>query len=98
MGAIKAINAATGLITLKDPLPERFAVHFGDPTPDSARYQIYPHIREPFQGQRTRQALGDGDRAARYQHFDVGVDTPPPQSQPAPPFAQQPPALGRGQQ
>lgn len=76
---IKHIHKATGLITLVDPLPARFAVRFAGAdsvTADVERFRVFPHYREPFQGRRRLQALGDGDRALRFQRFSAGVTAP----------------------
>lgn len=90
---VKDVDAATGLVVLAEPLPERFAVYFAPPplAPDpssggpielslaagSPSLRVLPHYRAPFQGERALMVLGSGDKGRRFARYTGVLPTSP---------------------
>lgn len=82
---VKEVDAATGLVVLTEPLPERFAVRFAlanEPpkltlAPDSPSLRVLPHYRAPFQGERAMTVLGSGDKSRRFARYTGVLPTSP---------------------
>jgi hypothetical protein len=89
---VKQVDAATGLVVLTEPLPDRFQVAFtlvDHPDqaapggswltlePSALTLRALPHYRAPFQGERSMITLGSGDRSRKFARFTGEIAADP---------------------